>query len=355
MGTVRRVLLHTPLTSRLARRLRGRLDVADVCVRAVEVSPAVRVPPVPAPKYVAAELDRITGCTEWSTLEDNLAWLRGTTEFGAAMAYELPPVWFVDGNFARGRFRFEMNTSRERLLVRSGDLPEYDGAAFVSSAFGNRFFGHQLLDDLTTAVLGPLFGDPYYFNRPDGVSEHVKAYRELTKLDHPMAWSGRATRCWVFRDAFLNDSKVDRIRELRQRLATAVPHHDEPARRVFIRRGDIGAQRAPRNEPELERSLADDGWLVLDPLSTPLPELLAAFAGAEIVAGPEGSQLAPVLHAIPIGATLVLLCPPQRFNLYYKEFCDRLGIRLAFHIGLARGEEWDVEIDVVRRLIDSVE
>jgi hypothetical protein len=342
-----------PVSSRVVRRLRGRAPLAEAATAVVEAAPATDVPPPPPPTHDPEELERITAPAPYSTLEGQMAWLAGTRRYGPAMAYELPPLWFVDGNFARGRVRFEMNAERERLLVRSRDLRTFEGVAFVSSTFANKFFGHQIGDELPAALLGPDFGEPWYVNA-HAPTPHVAGYRRACDVDLPVTWSGFARRCWVFEDAFLNDSKVGRIRELRRRLgATVAP--GVPAVRTYVRRGASGGLRAPRNEAEVEAVLAGEGWRIVDPASAALPELLGALAAAPVVVGVEGSNLAHAFYGLRTGAALVPVIPPDRFGLWLKDFADRLGFRFGFHVGRAVADGWEVDIDALRRLVDRAE
>jgi Glycosyltransferase 61 len=346
------VVLHSPLTSRVARRVLGLRPIEEACTRSVEVCPTTTVAPPPKPLYLEHELDRVTASD--TSLEQQWEWLEGTTEYAGVTAYQLPPMWMVDGNLARGRSRFEMNANRERLLPSGTDLPEIVDGAFVSSVSGNVAFAHHIIDNLPTALLGPEFGVPHFVNPPEGLTPQVLAYRRMTDLEHPTVWTAHTKNCWVFRDIFLTDSKVRRLQELRARVAPQLPTPTGGSR-VFLHRGDDGQQRAPSNQAEVEAALVAEGWLVLEPIATDLDALLAAISGAEIVMGVEGSHLAHLFYALAPGRTVLALMPPHRFNLLLKDYCDRLDLRFGFHVGVQREDAWEIDLPGLLRLVDRAQ
>lgn len=343
--------LHSPLSSRLARRALGDIPIEAACTRSVELSPTIHVPKPPKPLYLDHELDRVIGSD--IPMSHQMAWLDGTTEFGGATAFQLPAMWMVDGNLARGRFRYPMSAQRERLLPSAHGLERLREVALSSSVSGNLSFGHHILDNLSTAVVAADFGPPRFVNPPSSLSDHLLDYRRLTELEHPTTWSAHTSGCWVFRDVFLNDAKVARINQLRDRVRPKLS--PAGARRVFLHRGNHGVLRAPRNEAVVEGALADDGWLVLDPMIMDLQDVLNGLAGADIVAGVEGSQLSHLFYAVPTGSTVLVLMPPRRFTLVLKDFCDRLDLRYSFHVGIQDDDHWDVDLAGVRRLVDKAD
>lgn len=325
----------------------------DVCLRSVEVAPAVVVPAPPVPVYDEDELQRVTSADEMSTLEEQMAWLAGTTEFGAATAHQLPPMWMVDGNLAAGRFRWAMSVDRERLAIRRSEAEVVSDVALCSSSFGNRFFAHHLLDDLPVALVADDFGEPVYVNPPRDLPVNIGAYRRECGIDLPAIWTARVEGAWVFRDAFLNDSKVARLERMRTSIAAAWGPGTEEER-VYIRRGPSGVHRGPGNEVALLEVLMADGWKVIDPEAMSTEDVARALMKAHLIAGVEGSQMAHAILAAPCGAGIIELIPPDRFTLLFKDFCDRLGINFGFHVGVATESGWDVDLGGALRIIDRV-
>lgn len=329
------------------------MGVEAVSLRSVEVAPATVVAPPPVPVYDEDELARVTAPDEMSTLESQMAWLAGTTEFGPAVAHRLPPMWMVDGNLAAGRFRWETSVERERLVVPRSEAPVVTDVAICSTPYGNRFFGHHLTDDLVTALVAGDLAEPVYSNPPGALPVNIGAYRKVCDIDLPAIWTARVEGCWVFEDAFLNDSKVERLEQMRTAITAGWgPGSDQE--RVYIRRGPSGVQRGPGNEAELVESLVADGWSVIEPEFMSTEEVARSLMDARLVAGVEGSQLSHTLLAAPRGSGMIKLMPPNRFNLLYKDFCDRLGIHFGFHVGAATEAGWDVDVEGAQRIIDRV-
>lgn len=348
-------LVASPLASRLVQRLGGRVAQDVGALRVVEAAPAVRVAAPPPPVFEEAEVNRVTGVAPPSTFAEQRRWLEGTTGYGASHAYQLPPMWLVDGNAARGRFRWEFSEQRERLVSRSTDVPTLRDVALVSTVYGTTYFGHNVTDDLPLTLLGSAYGEPCFVDPPGGGHGQIAGYRRSLGMEHPSHWNARLEGCWAFHDPYLNDSKVERLEALRARLADEVGKPPAPGRRVYLTRGTAGSARAPHNEAQLEVTLRDDGWDVVDPRTAPLHELHRLLAGADVVAGVEGSQLAHAVLASPRGTAMVLLMPPDRFNLLLKDFCDRLGIRLGFHVGVPGAGGWRVDVDGMRRVIERLD
>lgn len=346
----------SPLTSRIAQRLRGRLDIEQFAERTVQVAPATVVPPPPPPIYQEAELRRVTGMDEWFTPAMQMEYLLGTREYGPSLAYQLPRMPMVDGNFALGRRRFETSTERERLVVLER-LPTLRGHAFVSSLLGNKYFAHQVLDNMPTALVAGQFGTPTFAAPLESPGRHVSSYRSLLEIETASCWSAITESCWVFHDRFLNDSKLERLqtmrRRLRRRAGAATPERSTSAERVMIVRGDSGARRAPQNETALAEHLSTDGWLIVDHTAMEVDELARTLGAAKVVISVEGSHLTHAICALPAGAAVVVLIPPARFSLLLRNFFDRLGISFGFHIGVPGADGmWTVEIDVVKRIVD---
>src|SRR5690606_17606470 len=99
----------------------------------------------------------------------------------------------------------------------------------------------------------------------------------------------------------------------------------------------------------------DHGWTVLDAEVATLDELLDALVSADIVAGVEGSQLAHLYYSMRPGKVVLMLMPPDRFNLLYKDFCDRLDLVFGFHVGCTTPAGWEIDLPGLLRLVDLAE
>ena len=99
------------------------------------------------------------------------------------------------------------------------------------------------------------------------------------------------------------------IPEIWQRLSAGLLGDAEPAEheRIFVSRGEkLSHRRYCRNQAEVERYFADRGFHVFYPEQLSLPEQVALFAGARVVAGFSGSAMFNLMHTRRLEATIVL-------------------------------------------------
>ena len=75
---------------------------------------------------------------------------------------------------------------------------------------------------------------------------------------------------------------------------------------------------------------------------------------ARIVIGVEGSHLSHAIFTMADDAAFLVLQPPDRFAMTYKEFADRMSMRFAFMVGTAAEDGFTVDHDRLRRIIDRV-
>ncbi len=80
-----------------------------------------------------------------------------------------------------------------------------------------------------------------------------------------------------------------------------------------------------------------------------------ACAGAEVVAGVEGSQLTHGVVAMPEDSTLFVLQPPLRATSVLKLFTDRARQRFSFVVGEGGDTDFRVDIGEVHRTLDLCE
>jgi capsular polysaccharide biosynthesis protein len=85
------------------------------------------------------------------------------------------------------------------------------------------------------------------------------------------------------------------LRRLRQRFRPA-PAADSP-RRVYLSRSGVAGSRRIRNEPEVEGFLAKRGFAIVRPETLSVDEQARLAAGAEVIVGPYGANLANLVFA----------------------------------------------------------
>jgi capsular polysaccharide biosynthesis protein len=225
----------------------------------------------------------------------------------------------------------------------------------ITSNSGSHFFGTLIVDDFPLALL-PSESDVRItmMSRP---STHEADYRRLVKLPAAKRITyGRIKRLVIYTDFAQNSLKEERYRVLRSDLrASLSANRLRPAPGVYIRRGATGERRLLVNETAVEHALIERGFRVIDIQSMTAETIARETLDARIVVGVEGSHLSHGIFSAHEDATFVILQPPQRFSMSYKEFTDRLGMRFAFLVADLHPEGFSVSITHLNRLIDVVE
>ena len=345
----------SPLVSRLGGRFSKR-SFESVALERIEVSPRQSLPTPSKAIYVETDLDRVVGFYPGNSWRVERVRLDGVVEAGPCVAYRLPPMALLNGCLCsiRPPFRHSMSTSVDPLVFRApGKTAELESVAFATTYAGAQYFGHFISDDL---ALVPLCGE---FAPPAMVTQKVESghkleYRDVLGLDWMNVWSARVERPWIFRDAELTDSKINRIKIFREKIrSSAADLKSSDAQRVYFRRRGDGADRAPSNEEALEERLLAEGWRVIAPGKLPLADIISVLRNATLVAGVEGSNPLHAIYGLCESSAMLLIQPPMRFNLVLKEMCERMGLRFAFVVGIATSEtQWEVDIDQFLRVSD---
>lgn len=342
-----------PLRSLVARRLLRRpAALTDISSRSWTISPA-EATSVPAAIYLDDGLDRVAGIGVSTTRENELRRVKGgRTEHAPTVAHEIRQAHLLDGNLYKGPWRWPLARGRVPLYSR-GDCGFAGSGALACTLFGGIYFGHWMRDDLTLALAAEEIDEPLIVER--AAFRHEPGYRELLGV-HACAQAACAfDRIVVVEDFSQNACKRKRYDELRARLAARIP--GAPLRRVYLRRGAIGAQdtRALSNGAEVESFLVGQGFGVVDPDRLSSEELCRHLRGARIVVGIEGSHLAHAIYTMADDGVICALQPPNRFNNIYKDYTDCVGMRYAFVVGAPARCGFVIELDDLARTLEKID
>jgi hypothetical protein len=342
-----------PLLQRVQSRLFGRRGLADVAseTRVLCAAAAGTRPPA---LYDEAQLARVTACQEETAWEHERGRIAGgAVEHAAAIAYRLDGALLLDGMLYCRRMRLPQVDERERLLAK---LPAGDAiaaAALPSTLAGNKYFGHFLTDDLSTALLGRTLAPVAFTATVEPRSEHRRHYRAVLSLPDIELRSARLRTAWVFQDFAMGADKRERLAQMRLALrgSVAAPATD---RLVFLRRRTGGVARAPVNEAAVEDVLVGAGFRVVDVEAMSGAQILASVHGASVAVGVEGSQMNHAIFGMRDGGTIVALQPPHRFNNVLKDVCDAVGHRYGFVVGSAAPGGWSVAAGEILALVERI-
>jgi hypothetical protein len=107
----------------------------------------------------------------------------------------------------------------------------------------------------------------------------------------------------------------------------------------------------------LSIELAAAGVAIIDPSGLPALDISSAIIGARIVIGVEGSHLAHAVLSMADHGSFIVLQPPDRFSMAYKDFTDAHDMAFASVVGSPTTTLGIFEIDIseVLRTVDILD
>ncbi|WP_193747394.1 glycosyltransferase 61 family protein [Ruegeria sp. ANG-S4] len=304
--------------------------------------------------YLDGTLDKISAYSPWSSQEyEKPRVLGGTATHARSTAYLLRDVRINGAWIYSEAFKAQHGFGPDKLFQRHPrEFTKLDHVHLVSNSPGSNFFGNFLLDEFPLELL-PKAGD----NRiglQTKAYEHEAGYREILGLPRPLR-VGRA-RCHeviVYRDFAQNSLKQGRYQTLRQRLRHSINETaSESFKRVYLKRGVTGEARIVANEHDLEEHLTNLGFDIVEPAVLSTQDVCRRMIDAKLVISVEGSHLAHAIYTMADDAALLVLEPPDRFAMPYKDFTDRMNMRFAFLVGDHAQNGFNVDLTDLDRLID---
>lgn len=331
--------IHRSRLMRLIRRAWARHapDIRELAVRTWTIAPG-GTQTVQAALYPPGEAERIAALSPWRTWDTEQAMLRGgEVRHDPSLAHELRNVAIAGAYLYCAAAKDRRGHGQEKGWFEGKPAEDLAQAVLVSSRFGSDFFGTHLQYDFPLALLAEQIEAPPV-SLVTAAFPHASDYRALCGVRPARLLEWAHVRCLtLFSDHAENDSKAQRYRELRRRLrsslAAAQAGPTRAATGVYIRRGRSGELRLLENEPEVEAWLMARGFAVVDPQTQSALEIAHACLDAPIIVSVEGSQLSHAIFAMADAGAMLVLQPPGRFSLSYKEFTDRLDMRFGFVVG----------------------
>ena len=327
------------------------LDLEDTAIDRWLISEASKSFIRPA-TFLTHHLDRIRA-TEFGALPDVVRALRGGYDLmhQETLGFRLKNIDLVDGVLYAERAIKDLRPRSRRLPAYAAPNEVTNGALYESWV-GNRWFGNWLSDDCLTYSLAERFGVPVTTRVM--TQGHEREYASRLGLTPGHVSFVHFEDLILFRDTSHNEGRRLRAKQFRKRLLSSAPPVMEHAG-VFLLRGSSGDRRILMNEMEIaDRVATRRGFRVLDPSSASIEDIIAACAGARVVAGVEGSHLVHGLVMMPPGAALLVIQPPDRVVSALKMITDRQDQIFAFVVGEGKQEGFIVEWDDVDRTLDMV-
>jgi hypothetical protein len=340
-----------PLLNLVRRRLLRRTDapLQSLAKKSWEIAPGTTFVRRPA-YFLPGQLERVTG---WAYMDDP----RQEMQPGADLyqkptrGFLLDDAWLIDGTVYKGSVRSYLSR-RSRRFLQCWAERTIDRAALCGTYDGLGFFGLWLTDDCTLVPLAEREGVPVTSHQPPSL--HMQAYEAQLGLRPERVRSAYFRELVLFDDLEHNRDKGRRFEAMRDKLLAKVKVERHPG--VFILRRNSGKRRVMHNELEVAEHLQTRrGYRVVDVTKDDLPTIVGACAGAEVVAGVEGSHLMHGLLLLERGRSLLALQPPHRFCSVLKRTMDRDGQHFAFVVCQTdppANDGFRADLDEVERTLD---
>lgn len=345
-------LTIAPVSSRILQRLAGARALTSYAAESIHVCDGDEQS-IPPALYPPDETERVTGVHEFSAgLEDELHLAtRDHVSHSATIAWRLRNVCLANGVLCNNRSYHRLSFHRPPLRVTRAEIVS-DTAAFCSSAAGNDYFAHFLLDDAATALLGEDFGEIRFGGtlRPRG--PQTREYLDLFGLQYAESEQSLFRDVWLFTDHAQNSHRRARLSKLRAMLREKFVDTDDTP--VYIRRGRTGTRRMLENEGAIEAQLTDRGFRIIDPEEMTAEAICRLISGSRLVVGVEGSQLAHGVLNLRAGGGLLCIQPADRFNAVYRGFCTSVGLDWGFVVADGSAERCHVPTDRLMYAIDMM-
>ena len=329
------------------------IDVTKVASRSWEIcrSETLTLPPA---IHLDGTMDRIVGLSPWRNWKtERLLIEGGQGDHAASRAHLIENADLCGAFLYCGAAKAQPGFGPRQLVQKEREpVQRLEVAHLMSSWAGSAYFANYMQDVLPLQLLPP--EDDPCITVVTKSYEHEAGYRDLLSLPRPpRVVSAHVKRLISYTDFAQNNSKLVRYRTLRQRVRAhfaGYPRRSPPG--VYLKRGETGERRIVTNEADLEQALSALGFDIVEPAKLVPSEVAQRMLETPIVIGVEGSHLAHAIYTIADHGTMLVIHPPDRFAMTYKEFTDRLDMKFAFVVGHPAKDGFTVDIDEIKRILE---
>jgi hypothetical protein len=306
--------------------------------------------------YLKNSLEKVTGQSPWRlNWQQDYELITGAIIISPpAYRFTIPKVDIVGAFLYSGAAKMRAGYGPERVFNSfSNNYKIIERANLVTSYAGSMFFGPLLVDDFSLELnaLDPnenikMVTKPYH---------HEAEYRQLLGLQQTrLVEFGNVRELILYEEPAINSLKRNKYFELRQRLTRNVKGLYAQNKYIYLKRGSSGEKRILHNEREIEELLNSLGFIIVEPSSMSVREIVEKTINAKIVVTVEGSHISHVVFTMSPNGAMVVLQPPDRFSAVYKEIADCLGIKYAFLVGDPVEQGFKIDKNDVQRILDII-
>lgn len=344
-------MLNLPLLKQRGLRLLSkRRSFKDLCDKQWILCPGASALSQSA-IYLDGALDKVTGAQPETTLAYEIQQvLGGPKEHAPTTAFQLRNACLVGGYVYKDNLKLPLTLAKESILHQ--DEPEFiSEAALACTLASNRYFGHWMTDGLTLTLAAQQLATAV--TTVETPTPHQVDYSNLFNI-HPVAVTNAQFKTLtIIEDFGQNLFKRERYEYLRSQLKCQDSKSANSG--VMLLRGNSGAHRNLVNEMALADFLRRQGFVILNPQTSSVQEIVQQTLGARIVVGVEGSQLVHGLFTLGAGGTILTLQPPYRFNSVYKDYTDCLALHYAFVVGRSVENGFEISLDDLARTLEKID
>lgn len=349
------VSFHWPRLRRLGGRILGGRPVPLVeCAKKRWVIAPPENTSIPPAIFDASHLERIRSLSPWrNQMAEDLLIHGGSLQHAASIAYIVEDATLAGSHIYCGPSKHPCSPRHENWFS-PGRQYGLDHAHLAATFASTHSFANFVLDELSLQLLIP--EEELQIGASGTNFRHAAGYRSLLGLPgihrYPFAHIKQLT---VYEDFSQHRSKRDRYHELRRRLrAASKSAPGTPTRGVFLDRGETGERRILSNSAAIRDTLAARGFTILHPERMNTEAIMQAMLDAPIVVGVEGSQLSHAAYTLADHGSFLVLQPPDRFAMTYKEFTDCMSMQFAFLVGIPKQDGFEIPLDELCRMIDRL-
>lgn len=322
-------------------------ELEAIAVDRWQIAPGERRVVRPA-RMLPGQIDRIRGTEFGSPATVRRDFLGDfETDEGPTLGFRLRDVDLLDGVLYGPGAHLHLRHRERRLPIYRAPAEVARGTLYESWV-GNRWFGNWLSDDCLAYPLAAGHGE-IVTTRP--AAGHVPDYEARLGMTPRRMNRVHFDELVIFNDHANNSHRQARATAMRDRLVAGADIASHPG--VYLVRGTTGDPRLLVNEREIaDRLQRERGFVVLDPSSASVEEIVRVCGGARVIAGIEGSQMAHGMMLMPADATFFAIFPPDRVVSVMKIPVDRQGQTFAAVIGEGVAERFTVSWDEVNATLD---
>jgi len=305
----------------------------------VETSEAICLP---------GEIDRASASVPSSDMATQRRWAAaGVLDHGPTVAHRLSRAIIADDDVYTNK-SFDRYGNKVPPLWASNHAIIAEGALCESG--GARFFGHWLCDNLCTELLAAEIGIVPISLPPRWA--HEPGYRDVSSLRSTSANFMAVERLWLLDDRGYNVNRIDRFRKLRALIRR--PIEKNANKLVYVARGSTGAKRNLVNDFEVRSVLQSKGFIILEPEKSSPQHIISALSDATLIVSVEGSAICHALVTLPSKSGVVIIQPPDHFNIFNKIIGDFCNITTGFVVAEPIANGFRVDINRLLKTIDLV-